>query len=457
MQTLRSTCRPATPVGTRRPRARAAGATWSGLAAGLALLAWTGGGHAAPADTIGLRLELGAASDMTNELYYEDAFIDTTFLGTRQVSSPEARVAGVLMAALNGTRGAGTARYSLQNELRLGDKLTRNALQLQWTDDLSPDWRLALNPRLEYRSDRTFERDLEEWRGSAGARLRRSFDDGNTFADVRAKAEFLRTSGTGADFIPDRNAFQAGAAVDHVPLFGQEWRLGYRIDARQFPDSTVRDHFEHGFDGRIKFNHAAGHWVAIDAALSRRVTMRLAPTSRDNFWQPWGQAEIGVRIVEAWQARANVQYDGFRYDVQDTSIYFDYSIVRARVGPRYDRYTGLAFSAGPEGERLRSPINPAEDYDEYGAFVELEFLGGGGWWSATPAAGRRSYSDESFDPDGLDLHQSYTYYEVSLLGDQRIPGGLRLRALGTVRHERHADPVNDATSLYFSLDVRRLF
>jgi len=373
------------------------------------------------------------------------------------VSEPETRVAGVMLATLNGTRRAGTARYSLQNELRLGDKLTRNALQLLWSDDFVPDWRLSLNPRIEYRNDRTFDRDLEEWRGTAVARLRRTLGDGSTFADVRGKAEFLRTRGTGADFLPDRNGFQLGASVDRVPLFGNEWRLGYRIDARQFPDSTVRDHFEHAFDGRIKFSHPAGHWLSVDGTLSRRVTMREAPTSRDNFWQEWTQAEAAVRFSDAWQGRVRAEFDGFQYDVQDTAIYFDYGVARARVGPRYDRLSGWSVAAGPEAELLRSPINPSEEYDEYGGFLEVEMLGLGGWWSLTPAAGRRDYSDASLDPDGLDLHDSYTFYEISALGDQRLPGGLRARVLGTARLERHADASLDATSLYFSLDVRRLF
>jgi len=407
-------------------------------------------------DTVGVRFELGAASDMTNELYYEDAFIDATFLGTRRVSTPETRVAGVLTTALNGTRGGGSARYSLQNELRLGDKLTRNALQFLWNDDFSPDWRLSLNPRIEYRNDRTFDRDLEEWRGAASARLRRSLPDGSTFADLSGRAEFLRTRGTGADFVPDRNALQLGVSLDRVPLFGNEWRLGYRVDARQFPDSSVRDHFEHGFDGRIRFSHPGGHWLSLDGTLGRRVTMREAPTSRDNFWQEWTQAELSVRVSDTWQGRIRAEYEGFQYDVQDTAIYFDYGIARARAGPRYDRLAGWSLSAGPEAERLRSPINPSEEYDEYGGFLEFEALGLGGWWSLTPAAGRRDYSDESLDPDRLDLQDSYTFYEVSALGDQRLPGGLRARLLGTARFERHADSSRDATSLYFSLDVRRL-
>ena len=32
------------------------------------------------ADTMGIRVELGATTDLTNEIFYESAFVDTTFL-----------------------------------------------------------------------------------------------------------------------------------------------------------------------------------------------------------------------------------------------------------------------------------------------------------------------------------------------------------------------------------------
>jgi hypothetical protein len=416
--------------------------------------AWAAAGDG---DTLGVRLELGATTDVTNELYYEDAFIDTTFLGRRQISTPETRVSGVALAMLTGTRRGRAARFSLTNELRIGDKLQRNALQLSWIDDLAPVWRLSLNPRIEYRNDQTFDRDLQEWRGSLSGRVRRTFDDGNTLADFRARGDFLRTSGTGADFIPDRNVVQLGAGIDHAPLFGNEWRIGYRVDGRQFPDSTVRDHLEHGFDGRFKWSHTAGHWVSLDGTLSRRVTMDVAPTSRDNFWQEWSQAELSFRLSDAWQVRSRVEAEGFQYELQDSIIYFNYQVVRARLGPRFDRYSGFSFTGGPEAEVLRSGINPEENYEEIGGFLEAEFLRQGGWWSFGPAAGWREYSGTSLDPDGLGLRGSYAFYEISVLGDQRLPAGLRLRTFGVARIERHANPVNNATSLYFSLDVRRLF
>jgi hypothetical protein len=66
-------------------------------------------------DTLGFRLETGATTDITSEYYYEDAFIDTTFLGRRLVDTPEARYAGALYATLNGTRGERDAQR--QDEL----------------------------------------------------------------------------------------------------------------------------------------------------------------------------------------------------------------------------------------------------------------------------------------------------------------------------------------------------
>jgi hypothetical protein len=67
------------PASHRRERARIACATMVGAA--LLLAAGVGRCAGAPGpDTIGVRIETGAGTDITNEQYYEDAFIDTTFL-----------------------------------------------------------------------------------------------------------------------------------------------------------------------------------------------------------------------------------------------------------------------------------------------------------------------------------------------------------------------------------------
>ena len=52
--------------------------------------------------------EVGVASDVTNEFYYEDTFDDTTFTGTRLTGTPEHRSAAVAafeLARLSGSGG----------------------------------------------------------------------------------------------------------------------------------------------------------------------------------------------------------------------------------------------------------------------------------------------------------------------------------------------------------------
>jgi hypothetical protein len=409
------------------------------------------------ADTMGIRVELGVTTDLTNEIFYESAFVDTTFLGRRTLSSPESRIAGVLFTALHGTRAGRSTRYTLQNELRIGDKLQRNVTQLRWYNDFAPDWRFTFAPQFEFKRDQTFDRDLQEVRGRAGAQVRRSFHDGLTYADFRLTGEFLRTAGDGADFLPDRNEVRTAVAVDRLAVFGHEWRLGYRLAARQFPDSTVRDHLEHGWEGRWKYNLNRGHFILFETDGVRRQTVRIAPTSRDNFWEEWVRSELVLRANDSWAWRTRAELEALQYDVQDTTIYFNYYVARAATGPRWDRGLPWTFSAGPLIERLGSHLNPAESYTEFGGFFEIEYLGRAGWWSLQPSAARRSYGTNSGGTDELALHSSYNYYDLTLFGDQAVPGGLRVRVLGTVRLEQHAVEVDDATSLYFSLDVRRIF
>src|SRR5262245_56143895 len=101
-----------TPVSRLSPRA-----------AFLAIVTYTvpAGGTIALADEIGVDtvrvgLEVGIGSDVTNEQFYEDAFIDTLPLGRRLVSDPEARVSSVLRTALEGTRDGRAIGYRLQGE-----------------------------------------------------------------------------------------------------------------------------------------------------------------------------------------------------------------------------------------------------------------------------------------------------------------------------------------------------
>jgi hypothetical protein len=108
---------------------------------------------------------------------------------------------------------------------------------------------------------------------------------------------------------------------------------------------------------------------------------------------------------------------------------------------------------------LESPREPGEEYRELAGLIEMEYFGRGAWWSVVPVGGWRDYGDAvSSDSLGfIELHSSFAFAEVTMLVDQSLPGALRLRLLGTTRFEWHIDPAQDARSLYFSLDLRRVF
>ncbi|MCP6756509.1 hypothetical protein NL533_33280, partial [Klebsiella pneumoniae] len=83
-----------------------------------------------------------------------------------------------------------------------------------------------------------------------------------------------------------------------LPLSGAEWRLEYRLAGRAFPDSAVRDHWEHAWEARWKRIASSGHSVTLEGDLERRQTRQIAPTSRDNFWSGTGALEGELRWAE---------------------------------------------------------------------------------------------------------------------------------------------------------------
>jgi hypothetical protein len=419
------------------------------LAAGIV----RGAGASGP-DTTAVRIETGAGTDITNEQYYEDAFIDTTFLGRHRVSTPETRYAGVLYAAVLGTRGERRASYQLQNELSIGDKVKRDALNIDWRDDFAPRWRVVLSPTLEWRHDRTFDRDQEEWRGSGSGRLRRSFADAATTAELGVAGDFVRTSGLGSEFLLDRNAGRASLALDHLGLLGDEWRLLYGFATRVFPDSSVRDHLEHQWEGRWRHESIAGHSLTLETNGLRRQTRRLVNNSRDNFWEEFATLEGDWCAAARWMLRLRLEGEALQYDLQDSTVFFDYQIARARLGLRYESEAHWSVSAGPRGEVLVSQLDPAEGYREMGGAVEFEVLGSQALWSVIPAAGWRAYDRAPAARPSLSLHSSFAFYELDAFVDQALPDRFRLRALTSLRYEFHTDPSQDAGSIYLSMQLR---
>ena len=416
--------------------------------------------HAAPpgTDLRALRLELGGSTDITNELFYEDQF-DSTFrvLGRKSIMTPETRYAAVLYAGFEGTRADRATHYDLGGDLSLGDKVQRGTLVADWRGNLSQSWMLRVAPRLEARHDRTFGRDLSEWRGQAASRLQRRLWVSGTAAELGLAGDLVRAAGSGSEFVLDRNAATATVALEHAGD-SDDWRLGGALTARSFPDSASRDHRELGLEGRWRHAFEAGDWLTFEAGGLRRRTVEPAPTSRDDLLEGRLALEGEVHTGLSWSLTGDLEGQALNYEFPDSTLYFDQTVLRAGFAPRVSAGPFLSLAAGPRLEALRSPLAPAEEYLDLGGVLEFESFGRGAWWRLVPAAGRRAYRIEAqrgrFDP--LGLHTDYTFLQLDVIADQGLGAGWRVRLLVTGRLERHTDPGDDSRSLYFSLDLRRL-
>lgn len=418
----------------------------------------TAGASGGP-DTSRWRAELGVGSEITNEIFYEDAFVDSTILGRRLVDAPETRLAGLWSLSGEGTRGAGSTRWGAGADLSAGNLLQRARLHGTWRSEPTPEWRWTFAPQLEYRHDRTLDRDLDEWRGHVAGRVRREFLGAFQTLEAGLSGDFLRASGSGANYLLDRNSGAVSAGYGWSPPGGADLWIGAASTARVFPDSATRDHWEHRGEVRARWDVEGGHWIAIELEASRRTTRHLAPTSRDNFDEGRAAADLVWGAGGSRGARARLELDAMRYDVEDSTLYFDYHVVRAAAGPSLFMDPGWSVWVAVRGEALEARLAPGEAYRELGGLLEVERAVGGGWWSVAPAAGRREYrSDPEVAALGLEqLHASYAFAEISLMLDQPLPGALRARAYGQGRLERHDDASQDAGSLYLSVELRKLF
>ncbi len=411
--------------------------------------------HASIRDTSFTRIELGGATDITNEQYFEDTYSDTLFLGRRLSSTPEVRTGAAL--SLDHQRAEIGSDWWLRTHLdaRLGDKLQRFDAHAQFRSSSERFWRGLIEPSLSLRSDESFGETRREMRSRLAARLsHRTLDEASTF-ELAGAGELARSQATSADYVLDRDAAELTTTWDHAaPFAATSWRARYTVLARAFPDSASRDHYEHRAEVSLE-------WIGLGASVSglaqveRRMPQFDVYSTRDDYWA--GQAELGANWRPGgWGAiELALSSEGFRYHLPDSVSYFDYELNRARLAVRRELPRGFAFTAGPLAEWVDAQMAPGERYHEWGLSLDLERSLGGAWWSLCPSAGVRQYPAIA-EVAQFSGHSDYRFLELAVLVDQALPLRCRVRLAATVRLEKHDDPSQDARSLYFSVDLRRL-
>ena len=444
------------------PGADSAAASVPPAPAAAADTAFAGAGDPVPAsraDSTFARAELGSAYETSNEQFYEDTYTDTTFLGRRLLGTPETHAGAVFSAEMGAIRDGGALEVLVRPDLTLLSGLTRASTSLMLRTRSESGWRTTVEPAFEFERDLSYGLDRRELRGRLSARARRPLGDGLDALEVHASGELLDTGGTSDPYLLSHRVATAGLGWDHVPLYGWEAHVDGGAAVRTFPDSTERDHLEPQLELTLRRDLEGGHSLLFTAEAERRSTLHPVSDTRDRFLSSMGRGELQLRVGDETMLSLVLEAEDMRYDAPDSVVDFDYAVGRARATLRREWGVGWTASVGPAAERLVAPLSPGETYGEIAGVLEVERIAGGGWWLLSPSGGWRGYdhpeSNGVYSPDAL--HSSYAFAEAHAIADQPLPARLRLRAIADARLERHTDNSQDSQSLYFSLDLRRLF
>ena len=427
---------------------------WAAIAACLVTSARTA--ESTGLDSARTRFEVGFATDVTNEQYYEEDYTDTTFLGRRLRELPESRSAGV--AAMEWVRRGASGRWGMEwrPEVSFGDRTQRAgaAGRIRWLH--ANGGSVSIEPRIEWRDDHSFDLERTEWRGDLRARFQRPLGSTDRL-ELNGGAGWLAASGEDVSLLLDRRTARAGVRWSRLPVFGWEWGLRANTEGRQFPDSTERDHLESGFGAEARRLFGEGSTFSASIELTQRAALSATASTRDRFWAP--RISIGLDLRPASAARLvwSAEAEAMRYRSPDALAYFDYETARTQLDLERDLGGGWSARIGPRLEWLLSASNASERYAQTGVGIQCDRFGTGAWWSLGPEAGWRQFERETDTIIAAPgIHSSFAYYGFQVLAEATLAGRWRTRLTADARIEKHRDASQDARSLYFSLDVRRL-
>ena len=399
-------------------------------------------------------------SDVTNELFMQQTYSDTTFLERHLVGSPEYRSGAVASMDWSRSLRGGAVLVAFQPDLVVGNRLSQFSVVSSLRSPVVDRWSWSLEPTLRGGVDRSFGFDRRELGAVILGRARREMGWARDQAfEFRAGGDFLEVLSGAHDYsLSHRNAV-AGVSYERAGLSPLEFRLEERTYVRTFPDSVTRDHYEQQVQASVSRDFGGLHSLVLRVGSNWRSTLYDTPSSRDRYAYYDSQAEwtLHAGLRNTLQLQGDAEWT--RYAVPDSVLDFDYGIGRATARWSFQWSTSTTVSAGTRWEWLDAPWNPVERYREAAATLEFERFTLGSWIMISPAYLWRRY-EVTNSGSGFDAQPTHSHFdgiELFTMFEQAIPGGLRVRSTGVGRIEWHRDSSDDARSLYFSLDVRRLF
>jgi hypothetical protein len=340
--------------------------------------------------------------------------------------------------------------------------------------------RIDLRARYEHTSDFYRAKLLADFRPTLGrARLditseldwrnRHSgqADPGDDYVYGRARARL--TAPTGASFYGKAELRGDFVAFDSVSQLSYDYyriggSMGFGItfpgfsmlDAgaflvgRKVPDSSRLDYLSYGLEGAFIGFYSQGD-IDIISQIERRDYDR--PGDSVDYWRIEADGRNRTWIGEHWFLFQEPVAEIWLYDRPDL---INYDFLRAGIkllGGKKIGYFSLGlggdFEIQSELERLASTN---DNYVESGFAAELEYINSArAYWVLESVFGYRSYQDES------DFQSSFRFQRLSLIGDWRVAGPLRLNVLASAEWEWHAAEQENNQLYFFSTTLEYRF
>ena len=402
-------------------------------------------------------------------MFYEQSFDSTAFSERVTVSDPETRVGAVALLRVIGARDGGRTTIQFADEAHAGDVLLRNLARAGIARATGEHGRLSLDVEAEARRDRSFGTERRDLRLAGVAAGRLFSTDRLRGARLFARAERVRGEDAQSELslFPDFDFVQIGVDADRMAGAAGMVSLSYALGARSFPDTSGRDYREHTLAGNGLLRLSDRLWLDVWSDGARRLARRDSAVG-DRFWAGELEGRLTARAGDHADVGVRSRVRGTRYDAP-TPTFFDSRFWRHAGFVRLRADSGLEVELRPEVEFARTPdfgrLPPGatsadrravagEEYDELALRAEIERFATRGWWTISPAVGRRDYSEAAATAEDLSSRSDFWFVEVAAFADRPLGRGLRLRASADVRLEQHAIDSDDARSLSVAAEVR---
>ena len=218
---------------------------------------------------------------------------------------------------------------------------------------------------------------------------------------------------------------------------------GAFLIGRKVPDSSRLDYLSYGIEGAFIGFYSGGD-IDMLGQVERRDYDRPGDTA--DYWRIEGDGRNRTWLGKHWFIFQEPALEIWLYDLPSL---INYDFLRGGLKLLGGKQLGY-FRLGLGGDfeiqsELESLATATDDYFESGFVAELEYINSArAYWVLESVFGYRSLKDESV------FQSSFRFERLSLIGDWRITGPLRLNVLASAEWEWHAVEQENNQLYFFS-------